>query len=378
MKKITFLTRHYPPNRNINGILVCELVDYLQSEHDIECQIVYIDGQAPGNSAYIEPKGTLFGLKPRSLKSNALTTFSDNYRLIKKVNQLESDLVVVTTSPPLLPLFTNWFLKKNTPWMLWSFDLFPEGFMASNKVSEDNGIYKLIKKWTYKKSPDYLLALGDEQANHLKKEYKKDIETLILPAGVKFNSLGSNRDPKNQPEWYNANQITIGYFGNIGDAHNEDFLINAIELSKEYGFQFVLACYGRHAEKVLGIAKQFEHVKIQENGLPEEHLPFIDVHLVSLRTKWTHVAVPSKAVTAISKARPILFCGNEKSDNWCMFQTAGWLIKENEDLLDQLHRAFQDFTKENIEDKSNEAQKIFVNLTRKVKDTYFKIANLTK
>lgn len=376
MSKITFLTRHYPPNKNINGILVCEMVDFLEKHHQTACSVVYIDGKAPGNNKYVEPKGTLVPLPFSKFITKGLTTFWDNYRMIKKANNIESDWIILTTSPPLLPLFANLFLKKSKKWILWSFDLFPEGFSATGKVSEKNAIYRWWMKKTYAKAPEMLLSLGTQQAKHIQGKYGKKIPTMILPAGVKLDSVASERNEVHQPEWFDESKIILGYFGNIGDAHNPDFLEKAIELSGKMNFQFVLACYGVHEKRIKDFARKFSHVIIAKNGLPGEHLPYIDMHLVTLKDQWTHVAVPSKAVTAISMGRPILFCGNPDSDNWFMFQKSGYLVEENKDLNKQIQKIFNQLNKEDIDRKSEIAKETFLGLKKQVLETYNQIGKL--
>jgi hypothetical protein len=133
-----------------------------------------------------------------------------------------------------------------------------------------------------------------------------------------------------------------------------------------------------HAERVKIFAKQFSCVELIENGLPQEHLAFIDVHLVSLNSSFTHIAVPSKSVTAISCGRPILFCGNEESDNWHMFQKAGWIIKEELPLEAQLIQFFEEVTQQSIQEKSKLTGSIYALLQAQVKDTYSKILKLTQ
>src|SRR5690606_23624403 len=91
----------------------------------------------------------------------------------------------------------------------------------------------------------------------------------------------------------------------------------------------------------------------------------IDIHLVTLRTSWTHIAVPSKAVSAVSLGCPILFCGSPESDNWYLLQKAGWFIPEDNIRL-ETKLFLQRIHKTDIARKKDEAQLV----NRQLQDTF--------
>ena len=135
----------------------------------------------------------------------------------------------------------------------------------------------------------------------------------------------------------------------------------------------ILALYGKKAEKVLEIAKNRAEITILTN-VPRSQLNFIDVHLVSLLSKYTHLMIPSKAVSAVAAGGAILFCGSEESDNWDMLQEEAWLINEQDDLSNQIRHYLESLTKENLADKKKNAQKLNINLQKMVVDAYEEIA----
>ena len=151
-----------------------------------------------------------------------------------------------------------------------------------------------------------------------------------------------------------------------------------ISASSGKNFQFILSVYGIRAEEVKAFARQFDHVIVVENGLAQHHLQYIDVHLVTLRTVWTHAAVPSKAVTAISTGRPIIFCGSEESDNWQMFKEAAWFIPETKEMNPAIDRLISGITKEEISAKAALTRNIIVMLKQQVLDAYLEIGKYDK
>ena len=263
-------------------------------------------------------------------------------------------------------------LLKKKKWAFWSLDLFPEGFVSADTIKASNWIYRFLLRKTYKNAPDLLISLGNEQARYILEQYNKPVPVIVLPAGV---SLEDNQpvSDESKPDWYNSEKITLGYFGNAGQAHNPDFIREMIRVSGIHGFQFILSVYGIQAEEIKAFARDFEHVVIVENGIAQEHLKYIDVHLVTLRTSWTHAAVPSKAVTAISTGRPILFCGSEQSDNWQMFKEAAWFIPENESMNTEIAHFLGELDRELIAAKAAQTKTIIASLKQQVLNAYSEI-----
>ncbi len=337
-----------------------------------------MDADADGNTASMEIFGKVVRLKQkfssRSKIGKLLNMFYDGYILIKNSKKHPSDLIICTSSPPLLPFWASRMLERKKKWAFWSLDLFPEGFVSANTVKESNVGYRYLKRKTYQHAPDLLISLGNEQAKHIQTNYTAPIPTIILPAGVTLEESKSESEENDKPSWYNSDLITLGYFGNVGQAHNPEFIKGIMEQSAGGKFQFILSVYGIHAQEIKAYARNFDHVVIVENGLAQHHLQYINIHLVTLRSVWTHAAVPSKAVTAISTGRPILFCGSEQSDNWQMFKDAAWFIPENESMNSEIMRFLAEINPDKIAEKAAQTKNIIVTLKQQVLDAYSQIA----
>ena len=335
-----------------------------------------MDISADGNTASVEIFGNVIRIKQQfrgnTKMGKLLNMFLDGYKLIKRSKKYPSDLVICTSSPPLLPFWASMMLKKKKKWAFWSLDLFPEGFVSANTLKESNPVYRFLLKKTYKNPPDLLISLGEEQAKHIQQKYSHKVPQLILPAGVSLHEEIETVQAE-KPEWYNPEVITLGYFGNIGQAHNPDFIKQMIEVSARKGFQFIFSAYGINAEETKSFARKFDHVTVMENGIPQEHLKFIDVHLVTLRSSWTHAAVPSKAVTAISMGCPIVFCGNEYSDNWQMFKDAAWFIPENNQMKHEIEQFIATVDRDQIRSKAAVTKNIVSRLKQQVLDVYIQL-----
>lgn len=375
-QKAIIINRHYPPNPGITGESAWDLAKYIIEKHQVEVHIVNIEGNDDGGGAMRTPIGNLHTLRSFYEGKNKLlkqiASFLDGFLMIREAKNIDAYATIIAmTSPPLLPFWASMMLR-NRRWALWSMDLFPEAFVAIGMISEKNFFYRWFLKKTYQNAPQKLIALGQKQAIFIEEKYQTNLNKTILPCGVIFHQTYETE----LPVWKKVNdeKIIFGYCGNLNDAHNEDFLIEFIKALNLAKHHLILALYGKKAEKILSFAKNYNGITILPN-VPRSQLNFIDVHLVSLLTKYTHLMIPSKAVSAIAAGGTMLFCGSKESDNWDMLQEAAWLINEQESLGVQINNYLENLTQKEVFEKKQAAQKLNIKLQQMVLDGYEEITN---
>jgi hypothetical protein len=408
-RKVIIVNRHYPPNPGITGESAWDLAKYLIEKYQVEVHIVHIEGNDDGGGAKREPLGIVHTIssiyKGKSKALKQLSGFLEGLILIRKARKIDkSAAIIVMTSPPLLPFWASMLLKSvptpggtlpgvtspNQKWALWSMDLFPEAFVAIGMIAKRNVAYQWFLKKTYKNAPNKLIALGRKQAEVLIEKYNKQfkihsgqrstqkstdkLDTTILPCGVIFHQTYDSQ----LPTWRKLDgKIYFGYCGNLNDAHNEGFLIEFIKAFDPEKHHLILALYGKKAQNVLEFAKNYDGITVLPN-VPRGQLNFLDVHLVSLLTKYTHLMIPSKAVSAVAAGGAILFCGSQESDNWDMLQKAAWLIFEDADLGEQIRAYLANLNQENLAEKKQNARKLNISLQETVLNAYEEIADFVK
>lgn len=378
-RRLTLINRHYPPNLNITGENAWDLASYLINKHNIEVTVVHIDRKYEGGGTKREPVGNVYPIKTIYEGNNRILRYLsgtlDGYNLIRKAAKLNHGPLIVMTSPPLLSMWASIVLgRKKMDWILWSMDLFPEGFAATNEISASNFLYKLAYKQTYKNAPQKLIALGPQQRKVLEEKYGKKMENVLLPCGV---FLEQNNSPV-LPAWKKEpGKIYLGYCGNCGNPHSAEFVKEVIDAINPETQHLILAVYGVKAEQVKAHAKGKPGITLLPS-VPRNELHHIDVHLVTLVNSWTHVAVPSKAVSSICSGSTILFCGNKESDNWVLLQDAGWLVEDNENLRRNVQKALSSLSWEDIKQKKINARTITNQLNKLIQESYATIASWAK
>lgn len=376
-RSITFVNRHYPPNLNVTGENIWDIASYLIKNHNIQVNIVHIDRDYTGGGYKREPVGDIHKVKTIYSGNNRVLRYLagmwDGYHLIKKARKLNRGPIVVLTSPPLLPMWASMMLRKHE-WVLWSMDLFPEGFGAVNEIKTSSWFYKTSYKKTYQNAPTKIIALGPNQKKALEAKYNKTIKGVILPCGIFYN----NKALAGIPDWKEEpNKIYIGYCGNCGIPHSPEFVKAAIDSIDPVKQVMILVAYGIYANELLSYAKGKPGIKIMKN-VPRNELHHIDVHLVTLLPSWTHVAVPSKAVSSVTSGSAMIFCGEKASDNWELLQSAAWHVNDDQNLKENLQDLINSLDKEQIIQKRNNAKLVTKDLTELVENSYSTIASWAK
>lgn len=360
-KEVTIVNRNYPPNKGITGVTAYELAAYLKGEFDVNINIVTTTGTYYGVSTQNEIDEETNYFKIRAIYNGKnkilrlVATFIESFLLINKIKRIGLDNVIVMTDPPFLVFWASILLNKKT-WHLWSMDLFPDAFVSSNLVKFHNPLYKWIDKLTYKNAPSSIIALGSIQLQYIEDKYKKTFGTAseIIPCGI-FEEEQSNQIP----DWYDAEKITLGYCGNLGEAHSTEFIIQIIENIDSAQHQLVLALYGAKANVILDYLKEksVEGVIIVD-FVERKELSYLDVHLASLLSNWVNVCVPSKTISAVCSGASFLFYGIEECDNWDLLKDAGWIILENQNIEKQVKQFFSKLNHDSLLQKKILAKKI--------------------
>jgi len=337
----------------------------------------YIHAPYAGGQDSQEPAGIPGGMSSIYNGKNKILRFIGNfiegYRLIR-LSLPYADAIITLTDPPMLNFWAGLLChQKKIPWIYWALDLYPDAFAAAGIVSPKNHAYQVFHKTIQSHPPDFLIALGFQQAVFLKDKFQKDIPSTILPCGIiEINKC------KSPPEWHSKTKTVFAYAGNMGEAHDPEFLIQLIQRMDPNKHICLLSVYGAKAGRVLSTIEKHPSVQILDH-IPQEYLPYIDIHLVCLLPEWTHICVPSKAVSAICSGKSIAFQGAMHSDIWQMFKNAAFYIdtshqpiKMIEDINNMLNLSKSSQT---LQDKHAQALSYRTQLFKQKTSSFDTIAN---
>jgi len=381
---VTIVNRYYPPNKSAIAEAANDLAIYL-IDNGCKVKIVHTDGDYPGGGETGKKiKGEQHIVSAFYNGQNKIIRLIGNliegFKLIRKAQKINEGVVIVMTNPMLLSAWAGFILnRKKTPWIYWSMDLYPEGFVSGHLIKESNPIYKYVFKRTYSKKPNGIIALGEIQSLYLNKAYKKEIPTVILPCGVFLNNISAQEIANDLPDWKTETEkIYFGYIGNLGQAHSIDFIKWTIDNLQPSKHHLMLVVYGAKAHIIKDYIKGKKESITLLNYMPREELKHLDINMVSLISEWVNVCVPSKMVSAVHQGSSILFYGSKDCDSWQDHKSAGWLIEENKNPQHEISNFMKTISHDLINEKKIQAQELPNQMTQNTVKAYHDIKKLIR
>ena len=357
-KKVVILEKYSPFHTAITGRSVRSLADFLFNA-GIEVQTVSID------ASYKGVKGSKMKLPYRvreliglySGKNKPVRLFAgllDGFRMVTYACMIKADVQIVLTNPPLLNMWAvlfKPFLRGRL--VFWTMDLYPDAFYSARLVSEKNLLFRFVQSIVYGHAPDFMIVLGGQQYRYLSDKYKQEIPHVVLPCGINF--IGK----KGVIPWWREkykDKIILCYAGNLGEAHDNRFLMELMGQLDPKKFMLLLVLYGVKAKEVLEMAKSRSGVEIVDY-VTSNDLSYVDINIASLLSTWNNVCVPSKVVSAICAGTPVLYNASEDSEGYKMFLEALWLIPDDSDYHCMVSRFYKELSRETIDRKKQAALK---------------------
>ncbi|MEJ7769195.1 MAG: hypothetical protein WKF70_13100 [Chitinophagaceae bacterium] len=333
MKKLIFVNKFGPLSNAVTGKNAKELADFLVNDN-IEVTFVCMKADYKVSSNSSDNSGNAYTIKElrnyysgNSPVIRLLVSLVDGFRLWLTSVTRKSDAVIVMTDPPLLffwfQLFRSFSKRKL---YYWTMDLYPEAFVAGKFIKAGNLFYKFLHKIVYSKAPDFAIILGNKQLEFLEDKFNSSLPNVIIPCGViETNGVRDCNGIKD-----NKSMITFGYGGNVGEAHDAEFLVSFINQLDPEKHEILLSLYGSKANYVKQLAQGKKNVIFKE-FLSYPDISCIDINIATLLSDWDHICVPSKAVTAICCGSALLLNTTREADAWNMFKEGSWLIETGKD-----------------------------------------------
>lgn len=231
-----------------------------------------------------------------------------------------SDIVVVVSNPPTLPLAT-WLRKwlRGTPYVYLVHDLYPDIAVELNLINE-GGVIEYL--WRYVNGQlladaNQIVVLGESMKKAVLSQYETvtpsqitiihnwEDETFIQPISKSENSFAHEQDT--------IEPFTIIYSGNIGRFHELKTVIDAIDRLEQKGRNVKLLIIGEGARK--SELKRYvsennissvKFLPFQPIGKLPESLTCGDVSLVGIKEGMEGLCVSSKLYSALAGGQPIL------------------------------------------------------------------------
>ncbi len=245
------------------------------------------------------------------------------------------DLVIIGTDPVLsVTAASIWkTLRPKTKVAHWCFDLYPEAAIADGILRRDGWLMRLLTPvlaHAYR-SCDLLADLGPCMAERLRAHGSHAHQTTLTPWALAEPGHPVPVDRAERASIFGSAPLALLYAGNFGRAHSSKLILQLARKLEPAGAKVVFSVRGNKVDALRREAASVQNVSFasfadQENL--EKRLCSADIHVVSLRSDWTGMVVPSKFFGALAVGRPVLFAGSPDAAiaHWIREHKVGWVL----------------------------------------------------
>lgn len=372
--KIGFVNKFFPPISSATGYHALQLAKFLKEKnHDIS-----LFGSHSKTSPPIDQREYKYHLTKLTYNGKQKTlrlffNFLDSFRLIWMARKSDQNINIILSDPPFLQFWATILLPENKT-LFWFMDIFPDAFVANNLIRKSNIFNRFIEYKLSRFQPLGIITLGDQQAQYLIKYYPQTPK-INLPIGIIANETITTLSPV--PTWRSGPDIIyFCYAGNLGEAHDLDFIKCLIYALNPYKHSIIISCTGSKAQELnFWCADYSDRVHLVDH-IPFEEYRYIDIHVVSLLKQWTHICVPSKAITALQHDGAILFNGSINSDTWKYVEKSAWSITPSENIEEKIKVLIESIDKKTVIIKKEHSLLSFRRLKRLLSEGHEEINNL--
>jgi Glycosyl transferase 4-like domain len=250
-------------------------------------------------------------------------TLRINFQLIRAVlahpASAEAD-VLFTGAPPFMLFFAIPLKVLRKVRLIYRItDFYPEVIIA--ELGKRSFLLRALEHvtWFLRRRVDAFEALGEDQRQ------------ILIRGGIPATRITVKRDrspitiaesprPLPRPPELKDRKILL-YSGNYGLAHDVDTVVEGMVRHHRTGsaqFGFWLNASGRNVETIAArlMAANVPFARSTPGPLDQlaSILAIADVHLITLRSSFSGIVLPSKVYACIASQRPILFVGPASSD----------------------------------------------------------------
>lgn len=246
------------------------------------------------------------------------------------------DVVIISTDPPLSILVARFWklVRRRTRVVHWCFDLYPEAAIADGVIKERSMAHRLIQ-WLVGpayRSCDLIVDIGSCMRARLASYGEATKAATLTPWALAEPDGPLQTDHEEREHLFGDAALALMYSGNFGRAHSYEEILELARVLRGHNARLAFSVRGNR-EQELREAVHENDVNVSfcsfaSSDRLERRLSAADIHVVSLRSDWTGMVVPSKFFGAIAAGRPVLFAGSLESAvaKWIESYRVGWVL----------------------------------------------------
>lgn len=327
-KRIVVVTEYFYPAERNDAILITTIVKALNISNEVE---VICTSELEKKEELEFLSGKIHRLKNLNIKSKNIVLrvlkliYLTVQLIYKSIFFLKSeDRIFIVTNPVfLLPFMV--FLKKikNFEITLLVYDVFPENLIATNLLTRQSLIYKLLKKiynWAYN-NVDKLIVIGRDMQDFIQEKTNNKKEVFLIENWCDYKKIIPMKKEENSliKKFNLQNKIVFSFVGNFGLVQGIENLLNTTALVKNEQFVLLFIGDGGEKSKIVNFIKNNPKNNVIYAGRypsNEENifLNACDVSIISLNDSMYGLGVPSKSYYNMAVEKPLLYVGHKNTE----------------------------------------------------------------
>lgn len=336
MQRLTLVNRFAFPDDSPTSRLMYDLARGLVTERpELQIRVLSCNRYYSGAATELPARQTLDGIRYRRLwvpaasrrgllmRAFGYLAFYLQGLLALLVGLRRGDLVICMTDPPMFGVLATLAARLHGAKIIhWVQDLYPDVVQSAGltRSAPLMSLLRALRRSAYRASTR-LVVIGDGMRDRLVRD-GSGCQIEIIPNWADGNCIlpiAREQLPLYR-EWLPVCNFVVGYFGNLGFAHNYHSSLQAAAQLKNRGdVQFLWVGDGSRRvtfqQEVHRLRLSNVHWQGQQPfGRMPEILGIADLHLVMLDPQFDEVLVPSKTYSALAAGRPLLFLGNPASE----------------------------------------------------------------
>jgi glycosyltransferase involved in cell wall biosynthesis len=258
------------------------------------------------------------------------------------VDRRRYDLTLCLTTPP----YVGWAVplalgRRGGAIAQWVMDLYPDVLTAHGSIRSGGVVNGALVRLTRAQlgCSSLVLALGSHARERVRSHATMGVPVEAVPLWAPFEGPPSAEVVRSWRETrgWKPDDLVFLYSGNMGLGHRMGEFLRASSRLRGDRAIWAFAGSGRRREEVEQFiaahpearTQLFPYVSQQELAAS---LAAADVHLVSLRSPWQGLIVPSKLQAAFGLSRPVIYVGPRDSEpaDWILASGGGWVVDEGD------------------------------------------------
>jgi colanic acid biosynthesis glycosyl transferase WcaI len=254
-----------------------------------------------------------------------------------------ADVVVSQTTPPFVGLPVSVAARvRRIAHVHWVLDVYPDVLVAAGMIRPDRLIFRVLRLLAgqqYRRA-SLVLTLGPYMEARVRAAAPAGTRIVHVPVWgttpIGLVSANLVAEARRANGWSQSDLVLL-YSGNMGLGHSLGEFLEAARRLGPRGPVWAFAGSGPRRQEVEAFVASHPTARIQllsavpQGGLAAA-LSAADVHLVSLRSAWQGLMIPSKLQGAFAVGRPAVFVGGRENEaaEWIEESGGGWVVPEGD------------------------------------------------